>query len=216
MAARKGAQAGARGRRKAGFKPDVLTNPEARGDAVFGALYGALRPLDEMAAKMESKWGNDRLETLVTPETCSKFCAVRERLNAAIDEANVQRVTQEATILYRGWIALDLEASRLGAEPMPSNVWSITGDDAKQYRITLTDEDKFGLCAHLTNDEAARVLSVEELLRIYASERMSIVKAALEEFPGAYVSEVRPKAQEDGGPLFETAAARGFDDEIPF
>jgi hypothetical protein len=225
---KRSAQNGARGRRQAGFKPDTLTNGEHRGDAVFGAIYGALRPLDEIAVKMESKWGNDRLETLVTPETASKFAMVRERLNAAIDAADVAGVQREAGIMYRGWIALDLEAARLGAEPSPSGVWNVTGDNGTQYRITLTDEDKFGLCAALNRDDAHRVLSIEELLRIYEHSRLAIVREAQKHFPGAritYAGEMRESTKQalglneanenDGlGGLFDPD--RLIEDPIPF
>jgi hypothetical protein len=204
-----------RGRRQADARPDHVTNPAARGDSVVGAIYGALRPLDEIAAKMESRWGAGRLEVLVSPETASKFGAVRERLNAAIDAGAPDLVAKEAAIMWRGWQALDQEATRLGAEPRPPGVWEITGDDGKLYRITLTDEDKLGLAAHVEGDEAARVLSVEELLRVFALEHMAIVKKALDTFPGAQIVRAGPK---DGGPgpLFEVGEAKAIDDEIPF
>lgn len=222
----KAKQAGARGRRQAAPKADRITNPEARGDAVFGAIYGALRPLDELAARMESKWGYDRLETLVSPDTASKFAAVRERLNAAIDAADVAAVRHEASILYRGWIALDAEATRLGAEPRPSTVWEMAADSGKVYRVTLTDEQKFGLCAHLPKDEAARVLSLEELLRVYEFDKLAVVREAQRLFPGGKISYAGPVREEtkealgvaddDPGPLFETPTAQGLEDEIPF
>lgn len=215
-------QSGARGARQAGFKADPITNSEARGDAVYGGIWGALRPLDEIAIKMESKWGHDRLETLVTPETASKFAMVRERLNKAIDAADLNRVQQEAGILYRGWIALDAEASRLGAPVIPPGVWSATSDSGKPYRIVLTDEDKHGLCANLDRDEASRVLSIDELLRIYEHDQLAIVREAQRLFPGATITyagkgrNLGGDVLEEVGPLFGTPRAQGLDDDIPF
>lgn len=214
-------QAGARGRRQAGPTPDALTNPEGRGDAVYGAIYGALRPLDQMAAQMESKWGHGRLEALVSPETATKFATVRERLNAAIDAGDAAAVANEAAIMWRGWQALDTEATRLGREPRPAGVWEIMGDDERVYRITLTDEDKAGLCAVTAEPgERATVLSVEELLRVYRIESLAVVRKALETFPGAKIGDVRAAGSkgDEPGPLFTGEPELGplIDDEIPF
>jgi hypothetical protein len=213
-------QPGARGSRRAGSKPDVFTNPDARGDAVFGAIYGALRPLDEIAMKMENKWGKDRLETLVTPETASKFRAVFERLNLAIDEGDGTKVAREAGILYRGWIALDEEASRLGQPTLPITVWSYTGERG-EYLIGFTEEDRAGTLEHVDKEQAPRVLSIEMLIRIYESSRLELVREVLEHFPKAKITDIKPheeKAPDTGAglELFETPRAKGLDDEIPF
>lgn len=196
---------GARGRRKAAPRADAITNPDARGDAVYGAIYGALRPLDAIAADMERKWGCDRLPTLVSPETGAKFEMVRERLNAAIDAGNSGEVAKEAAILFRGWKALDEEAMRLGALPRPATVWEVPDDEGKVFRVVPTDDDKAAEFAHLEPKElAARLVSVEELLRVYGMESMRIIRAAKEAFPGATVTATKDKP----API--------EDDEIPF
>lgn len=217
---------GARGRKRGASRPDLITNPESRGDAVYGAIYGALRPLDELAAHMESKWGHGRLEALVSPQTAAKFAAVQERLNSAIDAGNAGGVAHEAAILWRGWKALDEEATRLGASPRPPGVWEIVADDGKPYRIVLTDDDKAGEFAHLEPKEAgARLLSVEELLRVFLSERFAVIRAAQEAFPGATVREVRDRQKrpsapgQPAGPLFDDRSGEDLvdpEDEIPF
>lgn len=185
----------------------------------MGAIYGALRPLDEIGAKLESKWGHGRLETLVSPETAAKWGSAKARLDAAIEANDAAAVSYAAGICARGWLALDTEATQRGASPMPEGVWSIVGDDGNLYRVTLTDNDKHGLCAHVPEDERAKVVSVEELIRVLNAWEMRIVKTALETFPGATVKAVKPKsATPVPGPVFGGAdAGDDFpDDPIPF
>lgn len=209
-------QQGARNRRRAGPKPGPFsTCGDHIGDQVYGEIRGALRPLDEMAAHMEAKWGVGRLETLVTPETAAKFGRVTERLNAAIAANCVEAVKADAAIMWRAWQALDAEAAGLGHPALPAGVWELE-HDGKLFRVCLTDDARNGIAAHQPPDDRARVVSVEELLRIMDLEQNRIVKQALDVFPGAKVTDVRKARPAEGGPLFEAAEDRLIEDEIPF
>lgn len=211
-------QKGARGSRRAGSRPDGITNPEAQGDAVYGAIYGALRPLDERGIEMESKWGKDRLISLVTPETASLYWMVFERLNGAIDRADVDVIKRDAAVLWRGLEKLDIEATRLGAEPMPSNVWTYTSDSGVAYWITLTDDDRAAVIEHVEKKDTHRVQSIETLLRVFELDRVALVKEVFEHFPKAKITKANGKevTPEDGLALFDTPRAQGLEDDIPF
>ena len=40
-------------------------------------IHGALKPLDAIALEMETQWGRDRLQSLVSPDMAAKFEAAR-------------------------------------------------------------------------------------------------------------------------------------------
>ncbi len=56
---------------------------------------------------MEIKWGCDRLPGLVAPQTAAKFGSAKAKLDAAIELNVAADVARTASVMLRGWAALD-------------------------------------------------------------------------------------------------------------
>ena len=94
--------------------------PIANGRQIGAALAG----LDATARSMESKWGVGRLPEIVSTETAVKFGGVQDALNQLLDAAeDVPSIAAVAGSLQRGWLALDAEATKLGAKPIEPVGW---------------------------------------------------------------------------------------------
>ena len=72
----------------------------------YDQMYGAMRPVDAIAAELELRWGVGKLETLVTPETAARFESARAKLDVAIFNKDPELVIKRAGIMKRGWEAL--------------------------------------------------------------------------------------------------------------
>jgi len=152
-------------------KPDRIVNPQAVGSEIDEAIYRSLRPLDEIAHKMEMTWGVDRLETLVPPELAMQFGIGKAQLDQAIDERNPQLVAQKAAALIRGWQALDKAAAHHMTIDQVATAWywrhpetdesfAITKDNASAQAIKRIDQKSI----IYTLDEVCRVLHSQKLV----------------------------------------------------
>lgn len=165
-------------------------------------IQTTLMPLDQVASRMEGKWGCGRLPRLVTSELAAKFATAAEKLNLAIRDRDVAEVARRADVMIRGWKALDAAAEEAGEEPMPSGSWSLTYDGL-EYTVVLDrrDLDKVARMA-LAPD---RVLCVTELLVVWKQWRArQYAELAKLEFPGAQVVSARQMKVGD------------LNDDIPF
>ena len=164
--------------------------------------------LDETVAQLERKWGVDRLPRLVSPETAARFKHWQDKLNVAIEHGG-GNVAELASIVERGWKAMDAEATAAGHEPMapayaeaewaPGRLFAVAHDDA--HRQTLIARNK-----HEGRDVS--VFTVADLARLVHS--IPDVARILELFPGAYIA-AQPAAFRPG----KRKADLGHD-EIPF
>lgn len=195
------------------------------------AMFDTLLPVDRIASQMENKWGFGRLPEIVSAETRAKYERVRGRLDDAITADNLELAAHEAAIMFRAWHALDAEAEQLGAGGPPASVWTVVGADGA-YKVVPTDLDKAALDAAAEHgSECVRHVSVEELLRLYEAEGLRSLREIKALFPGATVEDVRPinpgstlanagitkpGVDRGDGALFEHAADRPFEDQIPF
>ena len=162
------------------------------------AISEALKPLDKVARDLETKWGCGRLPRLVTPELAARFGSAVDRLNAAILAEDAEAVAHRASVLIRGWQALDEAATQAGAPVMPEAVWSVKARGAT-YTIVRdhADVDKVAR----VSDSPGTVLTVAELLTVWDDfQARRFVSEVKEAFPGATVKR----------------AGESLNDEIPF
>ncbi|MEM9043499.1 MAG: hypothetical protein AAGC81_02305 [Pseudomonadota bacterium] len=200
-------------------RPDILTNYEAHGNAVYAEQYAIKEAVRDAEDRVTRKWGHGVVEKRVSMETAAKFWTVRERYNAACDRHDVAAMRADAAIMVRAYAALDQEAERMGAQRLPDAWTEYEDDDGDVFAIAMTDEDKQGITAAGNPDRPdVTVLSIPELIRIYKIDRLAIVRAVHDHFPGATVKGLneKPADNSDGLELFETPGAQGLEDEIPF
>jgi hypothetical protein len=164
---------------------------------------------DETACQMESKWGVDRLRLLVPPELREKFDRQRYLLNQAIWHGDLEAIRVQSGRMVKAWLALDKAATEAGKEGLYLASWEIALADGTVAAIVPDD-------AHAAFVQAegrqVSVFTLDEIGRLL-SAYPDIAKAKLV-FPGAEITQIRPRSVED--PLkavWDTAA--GLDDEIP-
>lgn len=153
----------------------------------YDAIDGALKPLDALASSLEVKWGRGRLETLVSPETASKFDTARAKLNAAIAYNDPQDVIRRANVMMRGWQALENEAIQNGYKALPPDIWiasvekegeneamsfAIVKDSADASMVDIEGVNCYSLC------EIARMVRLFQLNVSTVSEVKQLFKDA--------------------------------------
>lgn len=175
---------------------DALIHPHGVG------VSAALATVDETANAMERKWGVGRLERLVEPELAAKFATAQQKLNKAIATNDVAQVVKRAEIMRRGWIALDAAAETAGAHELPEGVWAVDFK-GQRYSIVLDGVDANQVASKAP--DASKVVTVHELLVAWTSfSGLDILQQAKLQFPGAEMTEVRPKG------------SAKLNDDIPF
>jgi hypothetical protein len=168
----------------------------------YDQIHGALKPLDAVAADIELRWGKDRLETLVSPETAAKFEAARAKLDVALHDQDVALVIKRAGVMQRGWAALEKEAMAAGHKPTPPELWYATAPDEygeKELQIVIANDNSAATLAQTD----LPVYTVTEIARIVRAWRSQMdVHTAKTAFPGAEIVRIDGDEQ--------------FDDELPF
>ena len=171
-------------------RPDDFTAPNLLGNQNSEAIYQGLRPLDKVSFDMEMKWGVGRLQELSNPETTTKFGSAKAKLDAAVIDGNPTDVAKRASVMIRGWQALEAEVIAKGRTPMPPDVWSVRDDSGKvAYAITKDTAD-----AHRASEEfeGVKVYSLAEVVRIIEmlESKSPLVAEVKELFPAASIDKI--------------------------
>jgi hypothetical protein len=150
------------------------------------AVTEALRPLDRIAVEMEGKWGVGRLQRLVTPEIAARFGSAKDKLNDAIRANDGDEVAKRASVLIRGWQALDAAATEANCEALPLRTVAVQ-HNGRAY-VVAWDRSDVHKAAKLSR-APENVLTVHELLIAYEALKSKIdgVKQA---FPGAELTKI--------------------------
>ena len=165
-------------------KGDRLMHSGAKPEDV--ACDFAMAPFDTAARAMERKWGINRLEGLVSPETAARYGSALGKMNAAMDAGDPAETATRAAVCIRGLTAMDAEATAAGHQPIVPDAWEFQIDGKT--------------CALLCDDAAWPVYSVTRPgVRVYtmrevanALEAYGQTAAAVKDaFPGAEVKAVR-------------------------
>ena len=167
-------------------RPDRITQPQSIGNATDEAVYHALRPLDAVAVEMERRWGVDRLVELVAPETAARFGKVKARLDSAIDENDPEQVAKWAAMMIKGWNALSSEAEAAGAAEVGKGLRIIRHDDGRAFGIA-GDQATATAAVRSGDYPNVSIWSLDEVVRVLASEEMRLANSVKDTFPGATV-----------------------------
>jgi hypothetical protein len=160
---------------------------------------------------LEQYWGAGRLRLLVDVELREKFDRQRFKLQAAIQNGELQEVITEARRMTVAWWALDRAAKAAGAPPLSPLVWETTLADGTVAAIVRTPEE-----GRLMAGDGSRrmvVYTLEEIGRMLDNYR-EVVDTKIA-FPGATVTAIRKSIADplekirDGYSLDETF------DELP-
>mgnify|MGYP003629781426 FL=1 len=174
-------------------KPDRITAPADYGKTVPMAIYHAVQPLDVLAVRMEEKWGVNRLPGLVTPATAAKFGSAKAKLDAALEDNDVDAVVRRAAVMIRGWQAMDAEAAASGAQPCEANAWVWRDDNDVPHAFV---RDVAEATAYQRANPGVNCWSMDEVVRVAASfskRQAELITSVKDQFPGAQVSRVGKK-----------------------
>ena len=170
-------------------RPDKITQPKSIGNQTHEAVYHALRPLDAVAVEMERRWGVDRLVELVAPETAAKFGKVKAKLDSAIDENDPEQVAKWAAMMIKGWTALSSEAEAVGASEVGKGLRIIRHDDGRAFGLAV-DQATATAAVRSGDYPNVSIWSLDEVVRVLASEEMRLANSVKDTFPGAVVARV--------------------------
>ena len=180
-------------------RPDQITSPKEYGDPIADGIHHAIKPVDEIATRMELKWGCERLPGLVSPATAAKFGSAKAKLDAAIINNDPQAVAQRATIMVKGWKAMDKEASD-NHEPFKPRIWHHTTQAGFKFAVAKGNADAIKAIRTDPRMEGVAVYSLDEIGRLLESDSMALVNAVKDTFPDSTVIEVKkPKQSLDMG-----------------
>lgn len=179
--------------RRARRRPDKITAPEKYAKPMQDSIYHAIAALDEVAIRYEEKWGVDRLAKLVPPETAARFGSAKAKLDAALEADDADEVARRASVLARGWEALDAAATAAGHKPEEVEAWLWRDEDGKPHAFVrdVADAVKYG-----KRHPGVVIWSMPEVVRTaaaFAKEMGKLGTAAKATFPGAEIVDIRDK-----------------------
>ena len=183
-------------RTKKSGNDDPWYAPAMYSDQRAGAAYAAIQSVDEVARRLEQKWGIGKLEALATPQLAVQFHQCRANFNEAANGDDVQYLVQKANNMIEGLNALEAQAIKHGHSPSDIDVWyAIAPSDigGHAYAIVKDASD----AAAVDRDQYPRVYTLDEIARIIASFEKPIVRKAKDVFPNAEITKIGSNNKKD-------------------
>lgn len=161
----------------------------------------ALGPFDTAARDMERKWGVNRLEGLVSPETAARYGSALGKLNAAMEANDPAEVAARVGVCIRGMAAMDAEAAAAGHQPIKAEAWEFDMDG----KTCAVLRDDAAWPAYAAERPGVRIYTLREVANALAAYG-GMVASVKDAFAGAQVTAVRQR----------TPLETELDDEVPF
>ncbi len=181
-------------------KDDRITWPQATPRQIETDY--SVAPFDEAARAMDLKWGVGRLPKLVPEAMAQKFGKALAHMNACIDREDPAGASQAAENCRKGLAAMDAHATASGAQPLPKDVLQYDLD-GEVYTIAKDIDAWPSIQQDMPGVRLWSMREVALALKHYGG----VVAAVKDAFPGAQISEIRPKP---------SALAQSLGDDIPF
>lgn len=165
--------------------------------------------LDELVARIERRWGVDRLPRLVSEATRARFVQAEAMHRQASEDG--QDITPLDAMMMRAWAALEAEAEAMQAEPVPAGLWEVQADEPLRGVIVVAHDEQHAQALRLRDKAENRrteVWTKAEVARVLQAH--TVLGVAKTVFPGAEVRRRAPMPVEDiipfGGPTDEDTA----------
>lgn len=146
----------------------------------------AMAPFDAAARAMERKWGINRLEGLVNPDTAARYGSALGKMNAAMDAGDPAETATRAAVCIRGLTAMDAEANAAGHQPIVPDAWEIQIDG----KTCALLRDDAAWPAYSAARPGVRVYTMREVANALEAYGQTVA-AVKDAFPGAQVTAVR-------------------------
>ena len=130
-----------------------------------------LDKLDIKAAEVESRWGVERLERLVSFDMAQKWRRQMDKLNEAISESDVFTLPEIVNGTIRGYEAMEADAVAQGNQPHDAPfAWTVALPSGKTLAIVRHPKDA-SLMNDLKRDHGDVVVwTIDEIANIIESE----------------------------------------------
>jgi hypothetical protein len=187
--------------KRARRRPDKITAPETYTNPISYAIFHSVQTLDRVVVQMDQKWGVDRLPALVSAETAARFGSAKAKLDAALEANDDVEVARRCSVLARGYAAMDVEAERLGRDPMMPEAWLWRDENGKPFAFVRESAEAI---AYGKANPGVAVFTMGEISRlaaIFQDETGKIGTAAKIKFPGAEIVRIDGKVPNDDIPF---------------
>ena len=185
----------------------VVEQPSPKADAWTIHVQSKLVELESVKAASDRKWGENRLNTLVSSELREKFWIQNGRLHQAMESKDQAKFDSSVAGMIRAYGVLDQWATEEGLESasaIPRIEWEM--QNGQTMVIVRTVNDAVAIQTQRQDLSNHHIWSMQELEALLADERMQAVIKIKALVPTAQLTSFKPTSE------FKPGGATGFDD----
>lgn len=148
-----------------------------------------LKPFDQLAQRLEAKWGCDRLPKLQDEITRTRWSEVMDELNSAIDSTDMDALKAAVTTATRGLEVMDQKAEAAGHKP-PSGFAMLIDLGGDGGKIGIAEDAVQATAAKEINPEY-EILTIREAALAYQKLAQAIPIGEIKEmFPNSHIANI--------------------------
>jgi hypothetical protein len=188
-------------------KHPVVEQPSPKADHWTIHVQSKLVELESVKAASDRKWGENRLNTLVSSELREKFWIQNSRLHQAMESKDKAKFDSSVAGMIRAYGVLDQWATEEGLETasaIPRIEWEM--QNGQTMVIVRTVNEAVAIQTQRQDLSNHHIWSMQELEALLADERMQAVIKIKALVPTAQLTSFKPTSE------FKLGGATGFDD----
>jgi hypothetical protein len=193
--------------KRASNKHPVVEQPSPKADAWTIHVQSKLVELESVKAASDRKWGENRLNTLVSSELREKFWIQNSRLHQAMESKDRAKFDSSVAGMIRAYGVLDQWATEEGLEPastIPRIEWEM--QNGQTMVIVRTVNEAVAIQTQRQDLANHHIWSMQEMEVLLADPRMQEVIKIKALVPTAQLTSFKPTSE------FKPGGATGFDD----
>jgi hypothetical protein len=173
-------------------------------------VQSKLVELESVKAASDRKWGENRLNTLVSSELREKFWLQNSRLHQAMESKDQAKFDSSVAGMIRAYGVLDQMATDDGCELASTGIPRIEWEmqNGQTMVIVRTVNDAVAIQKSRQEISNHHIWSMQELEALLADERMQAVIKIKALVPTAQLTSFKPTSE------FKPGGATGFDDFV--
>jgi hypothetical protein len=188
-------------------KHPVVEQPSPKADPWTIHVQSKLVELESVKAASDRKWGENRLNTLVSSELREKFWLQNSRLHQAMESKDRAKFDSSVAGMIRAYGVLDQWATEEALEPassIPRIEWEM--QNGQTMVIVRTVNEAVAIQTQRQDLSNHHIWSMQELEALLADPRMQEVIKIKALVPTAQLTSFKPTSE------FKPGGATGFDD----
>ena len=188
-------------------KHPVVEQPSPKADPWTIHVQSKLVELESVKVASDRKWGENRLNTLVSSELREKFWIQNSRLHQAMEAKDRAKFDSSVAGMIRAYGVLDQWATEEGIDPastIPRIEWEM--QNGQTMVIVRTVNEAVAIQTQRQDLSNHHIWSMQELEALLADPRMQEVIKIKALVPTAQLTSFKPTSK------FKPGGATGFDD----